>query len=335
MKESDIRPLNLFEQYLKLSAQDAQVYFLETNRTHIACPACASSQVQFAFKKNGFDFQECEECQSLFQSPRPALEDFSRFYADSPSSNFWANEFFPSVAERRRKLIFAPRAATIVSHAHQRNVYPKRVIDVGAGYGSLLEELKKVQPDLQISAIEPSKKLAEICRVKGIEVLETVLENAQAWKQSADLVTCFEVFEHVHNPLVFIRGLYDLLVPGGHVIVGCLGADGFDIQVLWEKSKSISPPHHINFLSREGFLNIFDRCGFTDIQVTTPGKLDVDIVQNASLEDESIFETHRFVNVLFKRDSRTLAAFQDFLAENQLSSHVWIIAKKPQNLTEA
>ena len=43
MKENEIRPTELFGEYLRLSAKDAEDYFGEENeRINRACPACDS-----------------------------------------------------------------------------------------------------------------------------------------------------------------------------------------------------------------------------------------------------------------------------------------------------
>ena len=107
-----------------------------------------------------------------------------------------------------------------------------------------------------------------------------------------------------------------------------LGVEGFDIQLLWEKSKSISPPHHINFISIKGFEILFAQAGFECIEVSTPGELDVDIVLNAFQEDNSL-NLGRFERLLLSREGKDLGEFQKFLAQHKLSSHCWVSARKP------
>ena len=57
-----------------------------------------------------------------------------------------------------------------------------------------------------------------------------------------------------------------------------LSGTGADIQLLWENSKSISPPHHLNFFNPYSIKLILERTGFDQILVTTPGQLDMDIL---------------------------------------------------------
>lgn len=331
MKESDIRPVNLLNEYLRLSALDAEAYFNSSERQAISCPACDGTGIR-AFAKHGFDYQECGECGSLYQSPRPLLREFERFYGDSPSSNYWAETFFPSVAEARREKIFKPRAERIKEMCGAIGFVPGVVIDVGAGYGIFLEEWSKISPGSHLRAVEPGCKLARTCRVKGIEVLECLAEQAEPWHSSGDLITCFEVIEHAYSPLDFIRALHALIRPGGWVVISGLGVEGYDIQVLWERSKSISPPHHINFLSVAGFETLFQRAGFREVRVSTPGNLDVDIVFNSLKERNGLGGIRRFENILMKRGKQAADDFQNFLVQHRMSSHTWVMAKKPGNL---
>ena len=322
MKEEEIRPQAILDEYIRLSALDAQEFFNDEQRIETACVACQSQNIEGQFTKSGFTYQVCNDCGTLFQGPRPKVEAFEKFYQNSPSSNYWANTFFPSVAEARREKLFRPKAKLISDLVVEKGLDVRDVIDVGAGHAILLEELQAIQSSWNYFAIEPGQKLAEVCRKKGFQTLESTAENATQWHGKADLVICFEVIEHAHDPLHFINSLKKLLRPGGHLLISGLGVDGFDIQILWEKSKSVSPPHHINFLSIEGFNQLFKKAGLQEIQNLTPGVLDVDIVRKQIDSD-----THRFFKTLFKRDEKTLSDFQNFLTENLLSSHTWVIAK--------
>jgi hypothetical protein len=170
--------------------------------------------------------------------------------------------------------------------------------------------------------------MAQICRENGIEVLQVMAEGAQAWHGSADLLVCFEVLEHVHDTVGFARSLLNLIKPGGWLAMSGLGVEGFDIQVLWERSHSVSPPHHLNFLSCQGLEVLLRRVGFTATEVTTPGQLDADIVYNSMQSDPSALAAYRFERTLLARGERTRVAFQQFLREHQLSSHMLAIAQR-------
>lgn len=327
MKEHEIRPKDLLNRYVELSALDADIFFAEAATFSIACVGCGGIKATPQFKKNRFAYATCDDCGTLFQCPRASMQVFEKFYRDSTSSRYWAEVFYPAVAEVRREKIFRPRVDRLGALCLERKLTVNRLIDVGAGYGVFLDEWRAKFPATQIVAVEPSASLASECRTKGFEVIEDVVENVTVGNASADLVTCFEVLEHAHDPLAFIQSLSNLAKPGGYVFISTLGVDGFDIQILWEKSQQISPPHHINFLSIKGFEKLFERAGLVDISVITPGQLDVDIIRNAVKADPTLLEGQQFLTNLLK-DERKAEAFQMFLTQQKLSSHVWVIGRK-------
>lgn len=328
MKEHEIRPEALLDRYLELSAKDAEICFGDVQRLPIACAACGGTDSAHQFDKNGFAYARCVDCATLFQSPRPAMAAFEAFYRRSESFRYWAEVFFPTVAEVRREKIFRGRVERLAGLCGEKGLDVERLIDVGAGYGIFLDEWRRRFPRVQAVAVEPSASLARQCRSKGFTVVEEIAENVVGHDNTADLVTCFEVLEHVYSPVDLVRTLKGLVRPGGYVFVSTLTIDGFDLQVLWDKSNQITPPHHINFLSAKGFEILFERAGLADVTVSTPGQLDVDIVRNAAQRDPSLLRGQNFLCELLANDDNS-AAFQRFLAERRLSSHVWVLGRKP------
>ena len=328
MKESEIRPAYLLDTFLDLCTKDAVTYFSDGLREGIPCPACGSKNTENAFEKWGFGYACCQSCGTLYQTPRPPAENFQRFYQESPSSKYWANVFFPTVAEARRTLLFRPKVKEIIDLCESENYNPSVVADIGAGYGMLLEEWRVIKPDTRLIAIEPNPDMAGICRSKGLEVTECFAEEASSLRNEMDLIVALEVIEHVYDPLQFCSALHGLLKKGGRMLLTGLTVDGFDIQVLWDKAKGVSPPQHINFMSIQGFKALLERAGFRNVKVFTPGKLDVDIVKNTVAEQPEILENQRFLRYLLAKDDAVLKAFQSFLKENSMSSHCWVWAEK-------
>ena len=328
MKEKEIRPQDLFARYVDLSAQDAADFFIDEERVDIPCIACDSQDKDFFTEKHTFRYVSCSSCESVFVSPRPSTDSFDAFYKNSKSSAYWAEVFYPAVAEARREKIFIPRVNMLTELCEKKNIKIDKLIDIGAGYGVFLDEWVKKNPHSQCLAVEPSELLSDECRSKGIDVEQCSAEELEGYDNYADLVVCFEVLEHVQDTLAFINTLKKLLKPGGYLFISTLCIDGFDFKMLKEHSSQISPPHHINFLSILGFENLFNRCGLIDIDITTPGKLDVDIVRNFALNNPNLIKFDTFIDGILNDDDKA-NAFQSFLSDNKLSSHAWVLGKKP------
>ena len=175
MREQDIRPKQLMQTYVDLCARDAEACFSDqVVRREIPCVACGSDQTEEQFTKHGFGYVRCQSCGTLYQSPRPEVEAFEAFYKNSESSRYWAEVFFPSVAEARREKIIRPRVERLLQLCSDVELNVESLIDVGAGYGVFLDEWRKCNPATELIAVEPSISLAQECRNKGLTVVESI-----------------------------------------------------------------------------------------------------------------------------------------------------------------
>jgi hypothetical protein len=104
---------------------------------------------------------------------------------------------------------------------------------------------------------------------------------------------------------------------------------GFDLLVLGDKSDNIVAPNHINYFNIKSLSFLLHNCGFSVLEVLTPGQMDVDIVRNKILKNDFKLEEFSFLKtMLFDECGETVKNFQKFLVENKLSSHMWIVARK-------
>lgn len=331
MKEVDIRPRDLFNRFLELSRRDIVTFF--GNKTlfeSIECPGCNSQDAEEGLIKYGFRYLICNKCRSLYCSPRPARAELEAFYQKAEAVMFWANHFYPETADARRRIMFRPRAKLARDIAVDGGDAPARpvLVDIGSGYGMLMEEARRLGGFDKIIGVEPNCELASVCRERGFAVIDKYAEDLQPDDVQADVATCFEVLEHVHDPRQFLLGIRAGLRSGGRLLLTTLTASGFDILVLWEHSKSISPPHHLNFLSTEGMQLLFERSGYRVLKLETPGELDVDIVANVYREDNEIKRSRFVEQLVLYGDEGRKSAFQEFLSEHSLSSHIRVIAER-------
>ena len=331
MKEIDIRPPDLFNRFLELSRGDIDTFFpTRTSFESIACPGCGSQGSREGLVKYGFEYLVCSKCRSLYCSPRPARTQLEAFYQHSKAVEFWADHFYAKTADVRRRTMFRPRAQLALHIAAEKKDAPLSpvLVDIGSGYGMLLEEARELGGFGTIVGVEPGKKFAALCRDRGFGVINKYAEDLQPEDVQADVATCFEVLEHVYDPRQLLLGIRTGLRSGGRLLLTTLTGSGFDIQVLWEHSKSVSPPHHLNFLSVEGMRHLFERSGYRVLTIETPGQLDVDIVTNTYRENRDIRRSRFVEELVIYSDEERKAAFQAFLAEHCLSSHIRVIAER-------
>jgi 2-polyprenyl-3-methyl-5-hydroxy-6-metoxy-1,4-benzoquinol methylase len=329
MREDDIRPQALLDEFFARLKRDAERLATKCRDfVEVPCPICEGERRDVAFAKEGFTYCQCQACDSLYVTPRPTPQALAEYASTSEAAEFWSSHFYKQTAEARRRQIYRPRASLVADIARQQTPAPSCLVDVGAGYGLFLQEMAALKLFTPLVAVEPDSRLAPICREQGFPVVEKWVEDVEEGEIAVDFATAFEVIEHVFDPRTFLAGCGRLLRPGGMLLLTTLTISGFDLQVLWEHSRSISPPQHLNFPSIKGIARLAERVGFEVVRITTPGQLDIDIVRNR-LAAHPELPVPRFARALVQADENTRAEFQSFLQAHCMSSHLHCLARKP------
>jgi len=328
MRENEIRPKDLWDQYKVLCEKDNARIFGGCERKAINCLACQGSSTEKVFQKDGFAYFVCRDCETLFLNPRPLSKYFDEFYANGESVKYWSEVFYPTVEKQRKTKIYGPRVEQIKDRLKKNgHNLPVSLVDIGSGYGSFLEEVRDRGLSKYPLGIEPNHELAGICQDKGFKVYESTLENIVDFDECCDVVTSFEVLEHLYNPRIFVKKAYDLLKPRGTLLMTSLSGTGYDIQMLGKDHDNVKPPHHINFFNPRSSEIFFLACGFSKVRIETPGKLDVDILCNRVKEFPYLLNDELF-KAIYDGPESLKNSFQSFLVKNNLSSHMWIWAEK-------
>jgi hypothetical protein len=177
-----------------------------------------------------------------------------------------------------------------------------------------------------IMIIEPGPHLAEICRKKGFQVVGEFLENVSVNElpNGQKCFVSFELFEHLHSPKLFLKRLYDLMQPNDLFIFTTLSGKGLDIQILWENSPSVSPPHHLNFFNPNSVKILLEKTGYQCVVVSTPGKLDLDILVN-NIEHVKNRFWKTFIETANESQKQK---WQNTITQSGWSSHMMVVSKK-------
>jgi 2-polyprenyl-3-methyl-5-hydroxy-6-metoxy-1,4-benzoquinol methylase len=327
--ENDIRPTDLLEGQLTAMTIDIGRLLVNADKfVHINCPACDNPESKAKYQKYGLHFVECIKCSTVFTNPRPTDKVLEDFYKHSVNYAYWNTFIFPKSELARRKSIFAPRVDRTIEFCGKYGVPTNSLLEIGAAFGTFCEEMKSRKLFDRIVAVEPTPNLAETLRNKNIEVIEDVLENIQfAENEKFDVVVNFEVIEHIFSPKSFIQSSRQLLKNGGLFIITCPNGKGFDFEQLGEKCNSLDH-EHLNYFNTESLPLLLERCGFEVLEVLTPGVLDAELVRNKVMSGSVNISGQRFLQtVLIDRWDELGQQFQAFLADNKLSSNLWVVAR--------
>jgi len=328
MRESEIRPEHLMqEQAARFAADIGRLLKHKGEFVHVGCPACGSESAEKAFEKYQLTFVICRECETLYMNPRPSPAILETYYSTSENYAYWNQYIFPASEETRRQKMFRPRATRLVETCRRYQVDTDLLLEVGAGFGTFCEEIRRLQHFKRVIAVEPTPGLADTCRGRGLEVIERPIEDVQLDESRVNVIASFETIEHLFSPENFLSRCATLLAPDGLIFLTCPNIKGFDLVVLKEASDTVDV-EHLNYFHPSSLSNLLTRCGFEVLEVLTPGKLDAELVRKKVLEGEFTLSGQPFLQlVLMEEWERLGSPFQQFLASSLLSSHMWIVAR--------
>jgi hypothetical protein len=324
LHDADIRPPALLGEFKRLSVRDAAVYFAAPGALEaVSCPACGRASSPCSFEKDGFDFVECRDCHSLYVSPRPRGEILARYYAESEASRFRAAQFAEGSAAPRRYHLLRAHASWMGRMVEESGL-PLRpaYADVRTFAPTLFDEVAELGVFGELHSIAPWVSPRGRCAAPVHEVsLETCPPVA--------IISAFEKLEHQHTPLAFLQALSERLFAGGLLFLTTRTCTGFDLQLLWDRTPYIFVPEHLNLLSITGLEQLVQRSGLELIELSTPGQLDVELVQQACAADPAIVLPRFLQTLVAERGGVAHGDFQAFLQKHRLSSHVRLVLRKP------
>jgi hypothetical protein len=142
-----------------------------------------------------------------------------------------------------------------------------------------------------------------------------------------DVITAFETLDRAADPRALVRAAHGALRAGGLLFATAPSISGFELQVLWDRARSIAPPDKINLLSLRGFTALFGD-GWEMLELSTPGMFDVESVRRA-VEADPAAPWPRFVRTLVLDTSEhQRLEFQEYLQRARLASFARLIVRK-------
>jgi len=340
-KEADIRPNNR-EELWKEQQKDREWLFTRRDQWVTRfCPVCRQSHLSGmqtpCWIKFGFLYFKCTNCGCAYMSPCPSEELLAEFYKISKNAEYWNEEIYPNTKNARIENIELPRIGMMYNAVHSfyntgecPSLHQGTLLEVGAGYGLFGEVIKK-----HINSNSMFKSYEALDPYKA-ENYKVTLEQFDYLENSIDVIVAFEVIEHIFDPCKFLEICGKLLKPDGLIILTCPNVEGFDIALLGDLSDTVDH-EHINYFTIDSFNWLCDkridkRLGLKVREVTTPGQLDVELVQK-KVKEVPVVRLHVNKNPLLKQilhDEKRAGNFQTFLRENNMSSSMMVVIQKEE-----
>lgn len=237
---------------------------------HDRCPACLSAVAPWRTKTLdgvAYRIDRCATCGYAFVNPRPDLEAILAYYRSAAASGLHGNaggSLAAALAQERaypNAVIDARRMIATIAVLAPAGA-PRRLLDVGSGYGFFSREA--LDAGFDVAAIELGDDERRIYReLTGQDAAATSFESYTCPPASQSAILMSQILEHAIDVEAWVAKVHDCLVPGGILAVALPNFAGLSRLLLQDRDPSICPPVHLNYFSAHSLGRLLARSGFT------------------------------------------------------------------------
>jgi 2-polyprenyl-3-methyl-5-hydroxy-6-metoxy-1,4-benzoquinol methylase len=209
-------------------------------------------------------------CSLLFVNPQaPASETdkiYEKLYFDK--RDVATDSVDPAKVKEFRMLSGQQRLRDIA----KTKTPPGRLLDVGCAEGFFLEAAKA--GGWECYGVELSSFAAEVASKAGVgEVFCGTLRDAKYPDDHFDVVTMFDVIEHLHDPRAELEEVRRILKPGGLYYLLTPDAKSPAARLMGKRWFEIKPPEHLFYFSTANMNDMLRAAGFEKVTSHAGGKV--------------------------------------------------------------
>jgi SAM-dependent methyltransferase len=243
--------------------------------TERGCPLCGSPRAARVFAESNIDLEgltqfafasrklpeymhprllDCADCGMLYGNPVLSADTLSNLYHAAA---------FDSQEESRLASFVYKR----MLEKHCANLPDRRgAIDIGAGDGTFCERLVELGFS-HVIGVEPSAAPIAVAQAATRAMLVHKPFRAEDFTpDSTSVISCFQVLEHLSDPLDIAASALRILKPGGLFLAVVHNQRALSARVLKLKSP-IYDIEHLQLFTRDSACKLLVKAGFRDVQV--------------------------------------------------------------------
>jgi 2-polyprenyl-3-methyl-5-hydroxy-6-metoxy-1,4-benzoquinol methylase len=137
-----------------------------------------------------------------------------------------------------------------------------RFLDIGCAAGFFLSATQK--RGFKSYGIEISKEGSNFAKEKfGINILaDDLLNLSREYEEYFDFISMFHVLEHLNDPNMYLKKIYRILKPGGHLIIEVPNIKSIDRFFSINLIRTLQPPQHLYVFDYNNLSKILKENGF-------------------------------------------------------------------------
>lgn len=196
----------------------------------------------------------CERCGYIFVNIENRV-NYKKFYEESYHFLMGSDEIEPVLDNYKySKFLLDFCREYLESDSYKIETY----LDIGAGKGNLVQTFFDYNPDLKISALEPSKAYAKLREKDFLNSAYNSFFASKDFSEKFDLISLIGVLEHVPSPKDFIDDIVKIMHKNTLLLI--------EVPNLENNKSDLLTIDHLSKFTPNSLLNLFDLCGLSVVK---------------------------------------------------------------------
>jgi len=174
------------------------------------CPLCNTESGRIIYAECGFSLRACVDCSFIYMDPIPTFLALQKIYDDKCDFSDEVMKRAIKGLEDWGRELFYDRVQALKKYKDKG-----KVLDVGCNFGFFLKMLENAGYEVYGTDIsEPVVRYAQ--KNMGLKVINSTICEAKFPAEYFDIVTMFDVLEHLSDPFSDIAEVYRILKKVGY-----------------------------------------------------------------------------------------------------------------------
>lgn len=234
---------------------------------NVKCNICESLSIDNFLKKGNYEIVRCNNCGLAFVKNIPSDADLNNLYTDSffidgqksPLDGF-------NIKENPTYLNALMRLENIKRIGYDKG----QLLDIGCATGIFL---KAASSFFDCTGLDVSEYATEFARKNlGINALCGNIFDINFKSQSFDIVTMWDVIEHVRDPNRYIEKVGQIMKHGGLLVLSTGNIESLMFRIQRQNWHLLIPPLHLYYFSKNSISSLLRRHGFKIINISHNGQ---------------------------------------------------------------
>lgn len=226
----------------------------------LPCPVCKSLKTshKLTYQKN--ELYRCLNCTFEFLPKTKTPNIYNQGYFEGQLSGVKGYQDYSALTENITKESLKKLAYI------NKFTSSKKILDLGSGTGIFLKVA--LSQGYNVTGNDIAKYAVNQLKKHKIKALLGSIEKNILPKESYDLITGWDVIEHLYNPALALKNIHKSLKPKGYLFLTTPDTDRIDAKLFginWYGYKKI--PEHVSFFNNKSLSKILEDSNFKVIEI--------------------------------------------------------------------